>query len=340
VDPTAASPRHPGDPTGSTDPTGWTDAGRPSGLAEPSAAAVGDGPFVVALGGGHGLSASLRAVRRYAGAVTAIVSVADDGGSSGALRALMPDLPAPGDVRRCLGALSEDGSALGRVLEHRFADGELRGHALGNLLLVALSEELGSFAAAVDEVAARVGAVGRVLPATCGPVDLCAWRSAPGSAGSSPTPVAGQVAVQNAGGIYEVCLEPAAPASPPEVGDALTEADQVVIGPGSLFTSVLAAAVVPAVHASLQATSAQRVYVANLAPQEPETSGFTVADEVAALARHGVPVDVVVADPAREPGDLAALPVAVRVVTVPVASGSGRVHDPVRLAEALAALIA
>jgi uncharacterized cofD-like protein len=321
VDPTVASARHAGDPSDAT-------------------AAAGAGPSVVALGGGHGLSASLRAVRRYAGAVTAIVSVADDGGSSGALRALMPDLPAPGDVRRCLGALAEDGSALGRVLEHRFADGDLRGHALGNLLLVALSEELGSFAAAVDEVALRVGAVGRVLPATCGPVDLHAWRSAPGSEGGSVAPVAGQVAVQNAIGVYEVCLEPAVPASPPEVGEALTGADQVVIGPGSLFTSVLAAAVVPAVHAALQETSAQRVYVANLAPQEPETSGFTVADEIDALARHGVPVDVIVVDPTRDRGDLDRLPAPVRVVTAPVASGSGRVHDPVRLAEALAALIA
>lgn len=337
MDPAAASARHAGDERDLTGSVDATESRRPAGPA--ASGAPGAGPGVVALGGGHGLSASLRAARRYAGSVTAIVSVADDGGSSGALRALMPGLPAPGDVRRCLGALAEDGSALGRVLEHRFADGELRGHALGNLLLVALSEELGSFAAAVDEVADRVGAVGRVLPATCGPVDLRAWRDAPGPDRSSGAAVAGQVAVQNAGGVYEVCLEPAVPESPPEVGEALTAADQVVIGPGSLFTSVLAVAVVPAVHAALQATAAQRVYVANLAPQEPETSGFTVADEVAALARHGVPVDVVVADPARERGELDGVAATVRFVSTPVSNGSGRVHDPVRLAEALAALV-
>lgn len=291
--------------------------------------------MVVALGGGHGLSASLRAVRRYAGSVTAIVSVADDGGSSGALRAVMPDLPAPGDVRKCLGALAEEGSAFGRVLEHRFDAGDLEGHALGNLLLVALSQEMGSFSAAVDEVGRRVGAVGRVLPATIGPVDLRGLRA---PAGAPATPIDGQVAVQNASGVFEVRLEPSSPASAPEVGDAILAADQVVIGPGSLFTSVLAAAVVPAVRDALQATSAQRVFVANLGPQEPETSGFAVADELAALARHGIPVDVAVADPARplgERSDDGGVP----VVSRDVGSASGRVHDPERLAAALAGLL-
>ncbi|WP_421120326.1 uridine diphosphate-N-acetylglucosamine-binding protein YvcK [Aquihabitans daechungensis] len=295
---------------------------------------------MVALGGGHGLSASLRAVRRYAGTVTAIVSVADDGGSSGALRARMPDLPAPGDVRRCLGALSEEGSPFGRVLEHRFGEGDLEGHALGNLLLVALSQEMGSFAAAVDEVALRVGAVGRVLPATIGPVDLRGWHDQPGAADAPIAHVDGQVAVQNASGVFEVSLEPAAPTSSPEVAEAILAADQVVIGPGSLFTSVLAAAIVPAVRDALRATSAQRAYVANLGPQEPETSGFSVADEVAALARHGVPVDVIVADPARDLGDLHALGLRVPVASLPVAATTGAVHDPALLAAALAGLLA
>jgi uncharacterized cofD-like protein len=293
---------------------------------------------VVALGGGHGLSASLRAVRRYAGPITAIVSVADDGGSSGALRARMPDLPAPGDVRRCLGALAEEGSAFGRVLEHRFGEGELEGHALGNLLLVALSQELGSFSAAVDEVALRVGAVGRVLPATDGPVDLRGRRVQAG-ADESTAQVSGQVAVQNASGLVEVCLEPCAPTSSPDVGAAIRGADQVVIGPGSLFTSVLAAAIVPAVKEALEETSARRIYVANLGPQDPETSGFTVADEVAALGRHGIPVDVVVADPAREVADGGGSGPSVAVVSASVAATPGRVHDPGLLADVLAKLL-
>ncbi len=298
------------------------------------------GPNVVALGGGHGLSASLRAVRRYAGSVTAIVSVADDGGSSGALRAALPTLPAPGDVRKCLGALAEEGSPFGRVLEHRFDEGDLKGHALGNLLLVALSQEMGSFSAAVDEVALRIGAVGRVLPATIDPVDLQGWRAQLSVADAPVAPIDGQVAVQNASGVFEVGLDPASPASSPEVRAAVVDADQVVIGPGSLFTSVLAAAIVPAVRDSLLATTAQRVYVANLGPQVPETAGFTVADELAALARHGIPVDVVVADPDRAQGDPGAFGPPAVVADHPVAAARGRVHDPALLADVLADLLA
>lgn len=295
-----------------------------------------DGPNVVAVGGGHGLSASLRAIRRYAGSITAIVSVADDGGSTGALRALLPDLPAPGDVRKCLGALAAEDSPIGRVLEQRFGgDGDLAGHALGNLLLVALSQDLGSFAAAVDSMAERVGAVGRVLPATIGPVDLHGWRLQAEGAGGSVAEVDGQVAVQNASGVFEVSLEPEAPASAPEVPAAILGADQVVVGPGSLFTSVLAAAIVPAVQGALRDTAAQRVFVANLFAQVPETAGFTVAAEVAALGRHGVTVDAVVADPTRELGDLAAVAPGVPVSVRPVAAEGGRVHDSALLAATL-----
>jgi uncharacterized cofD-like protein len=297
---------------------------------------------VVALGGGHGLSASLRAVRRYAGDITAIVSVADDGGSTGALRAVMPDLPAPGDVRKCLGALAEDGSPIARLLEHRFSgDGNLAGHALGNLMLVALSQDLGSFAAAVDAMGERVGAVGRVLPATVGPVDLHGWRLRSGGAdgpGGAVAELDGQVAVQNATGVFEVRLEPGSPPSAPEVPAAILAADQVVIGPGSLFTSVLATAVVPAVHGALHQTTAQRVFVANLGPQVPETAGFTVADEVAALQRHGVPVDAIVVDPSREVGELEAAAHGVAVTVAAVGADHGRVHDPERLAGVLLAL--
>lgn len=296
------------------------------------------GPRVVALGGGHGLAASLQAARTYAGAITAVVSVADDGGSSGRLRAEWPDLPAPGDVRRCLCALADPGSALARTLEHRFAEGEggLGGHAFGNLLLASLTRELGSFTAAVDEVARLVGAVGRVLPATVGPVALEARLRADhlvGVAGGSR--VVGQVAVQNAHGVAGISLSPARPASPPAVAAAIAAADQVVIGPGSLFTSVLAAAVVPAVRQALAATSARRVYVANLAPQEPETAGFTLADHLGALAAHDIAVDVVLAhgdaSPASGPGPV--------VVTRPLADDRGLVHHPARLGAALSALV-
>jgi uncharacterized cofD-like protein len=294
----------------------------------------------VAVGGGHGLSASLRAVRRYAGSITAVVSVADDGGSSGRLRRELPDLPAPGDVRKCLGALAEEGAPFGRILEHRFGEGELEGHTLGNLLLVALSVETGSFGAAVDEVATRVGAVGRVLPATVEPVELVGEVG--GAGGDEPGAVevvVGQVAVHNASPVRRVRLRPEHPGSPPEVGEAIAAADQVVLGPGSLFTSVLAAAVVPAVAEALDDTAARRVYVANLAPQVPETEGFTVADEVAALADHGIEVDVVVCHPSRS-GGAEDLPTGVELVVAEVADEGGRVHDPARLADVLRGLAA
>lgn len=310
------------------------------GAARPdlTSSSADGGPRVVALGGGHGLSATLQAVRRYATSITAIVSVADDGGSTGALRAMLPDLPAPGDVRKSLGALAEADSPIARVLETRFSGGDLEGHALGNLLLVALSQDLGSFSAAVDEMAKRVGAVGRVLPATIGPVDLRGWRLRSDGREDVVAEVDGQVAVQNASGVFEVSLEPAEPPSDPEVPAAILGADQVVIGPGSLFTSVLAAAIVPAVHGALLATTAQRIFVANLGPQVPETAGFTVESEVAALHRHGVPVDAIVVDPSRELGDLDAVADGATVAVRPVAAGAGRVHDPALLAAALADL--
>lgn len=287
-----------------------------------------DGPRVVAIGGGHGLSATLRGLRAYAGEITAIVSVADDGGSTGRLRAQMPDLPAPGDVRRCLGALASDEEPFAAILEHRYDDGHLAGHALGNLLLVSLAAELGSFGAAVDELADRVRAVGRVLPATVGPVEL--------EGVARGQQVVGQVAVQNASGLRHLALRPHDARSDPAVAASILAADQVVLGPGSLFTSVLAAAIVPAVREAVSATSAQRVYVANLAPQVPETEGLTVADEVAALERHGVAVDVVVVDPRRCSTDGVPVPVEVR----PVAAPDRAVHDPERLAAALAELAA
>lgn len=291
------------------------------------------GPRVVAVGGGHGLAATLRAMRRYASSVVGVVSVADDGGSSGRLRQSMPRLPAPGDVRRCLSALADDASVMGNALEHRFHGGELDGHAFGNLLLAVLAEQLGSFTAAVDEVARQVGAVGRVLPATEGPVSLEGRRTdaAPGLAPSTRR-VVGQVAVQNTSGLAQVRLRPADPASPPEVAAAILAADQVVIGPGSLYTSVLAAAVVPAVRNALVLTGAQRVYVANLSPQLPETDGYSVVDEIFALFAHGIDVDVVLCDPSRSCGQQPSLK---PCVEMPVAHPGGLVHDPVRLAKAL-----
>jgi uncharacterized cofD-like protein len=304
------------------------------------------GPAVVAIGGGHGQAATLRAARRYAGSITAIVSVADDGGSSGRLRAAMPQLPAPGDVRRCLSALADPESALGSSLEHRYGegDGSLAGHALGNLLLAGLTAATGSFPAAVDEVGRLVSAVGRVLPATVGPVWLEGdLHAEPEDAGGGPHPssgafvptprVIGQVEVQNSRGMRRLTIQPADAESPPDVAEAILAADQVVLGPGSLFTSVLAVAIVPAVRRALEQTRANRVYVANLAPQVPETEGFTAADHIEALLGHGVPVDVALFHPGAL-GCEAGIPVP--LVERPVADDRGLAHHPERLADALA----
>src|SRR5215212_8669161 len=151
-----------------------------------------DGPVVVALGGGHGLAAALRAIRRYASSVTAIVSVADDGGSSGRLRRDLGVLP-PGDLRRCLVALSDD-ELWANAFEYRFAAGDLDGHALGNLMLVGLTDMTGDFTAALDAAGRLLNAVGRVLPATTEPVVL---KAEIGNVAAPAHEVEGQVAVQN-----------------------------------------------------------------------------------------------------------------------------------------------
>src|SRR6266576_5187537 len=130
-------------------------------------------PRVVALGGGHGLAVALGAIREYAGEITAVVGVADDGGSSGRLRRDF-DVPAPGDLRRCLVALASEDGAWSAAFEHRFGWGELAGHALGNLMLVGLAATLGDLTAALDEMGRVLGAAGRVLPATLGPVSMTA----------------------------------------------------------------------------------------------------------------------------------------------------------------------
>ncbi len=287
---------------------------------------------VVAIGGGHGLAATLQAVRRYASDITAVVSVADDGGSSGRLREGLA-MPAPGDLRRCLHALADPGSTLGAALEYRFPSGDLAGHALGNLLIAGLAEAAGGFVAALDEVARVVGAVGRVLPAT-EPVTLLA-----DSAGAPR--VEGQVAVQNTAGIRRLTVHPTRPVTPAEVVTAIEQADQVVLGPGSLFTSVLAAAIVPAVLGALSASRAPKVYVCNLRQEHPETEGFTALDHATALVAHGVPIDVMVCHPGQlscPTGDRHRS-LAVRCIERKVADGDAVVHDPARLATVLAELL-
>jgi uncharacterized cofD-like protein len=211
------------------------------------------GPSVVAIGGGHGAAQTLRAAKRYAGEITAVISVADDGGSSGRLRQEL-GLPAPGDIRRCIGALLPDDSPISAALEHRFSGpaGE-EGHAFGNLLIAALAETTGDFAGGVAMAARLVGAAGRIFPATRGPVVL----KGSGTNGE----ISGQARIKAAGGISRVEIVPGDAVPPAGAVEAIERADQVIIGPGSLYTSLLAATAVVPLREAIARTKAQVVYV-------------------------------------------------------------------------------
>jgi uncharacterized cofD-like protein len=286
---------------------------------------------VVALGGGHGLAVSLRAVAATADLVTAVVSTADDGGSTGRLRESW-DVPALGDVRRCLAALAPDDGVWPRILERRFDAGELRGHAVGNLVLLALTEELGDLQSACDEVARTCGIDldrARVVPVTDDAVVL-SGRTVGGQV------VDGQVAVATTTGVEEVWVSPGCTAASTVAIEAIRAADLVVLGPGSLYTSVLAAAVVGDVRKALADTAARVVYVANLQAERVESCGYDLAAHVAALVRHDVRADVVLA----EAGSPRTGTIGVEVVEAHMAASGGRVHDPRALGAALRALAA
>jgi uncharacterized cofD-like protein len=292
-------------------------------------------PAVVALGGGHGLGVALRAIRNYSDTITAIVSVADDGGSSGRLRRDL-DVPAPGDLRKALVALAADEPGWSRALEHRFRSGELEGHAVGNLFLVGLAESFDDLPTALAEAGRLIGAVGTVLPATLDPVVI--------KAEVAGEPVEGQVAVAQAGGrgrIERVELVPHDAAAPGAALQAIAAADQVVLAPGSLYTSVVAVLCVSDLQAAIAQAPGRVVQVANLHTESPETDGLDGTDHLEALLDHGARVDVLLFD--REHG-LRVDEDAVRARGVlPVADdltdAAGAEHDPEKLANALAALL-
>lgn len=294
---------------------------------------MSDRPRVVALGGGHGLAVVLRAARQYAGDITAVVSVADDGGSSGRLRRDLDVLP-PGDLRKCLVALAAPGSLWAGAFEHRFTAGELDGHALGNLVLVGLAETLGDPVAAIDEAARLVGAVGRVRPATAEPVVL--------KADIEGESVQGQVAVMTVGGrIRRIEVVPRDAPAHPDAVSAIAAADQVVLAPGSLYTSLLPVLVVPALRDAVATTPGRVVQVCNLRAQPPETTGLDATDHLRAVLDHGGRVDTFLYELD------GALPVdedrirawGVRPVGAALGGRSGLVHDPAKLARALADLL-
>ena len=304
------------------------------------------GIAAVALGGGHGLFASLSALRRVTTDVTAIVTVADNGGSSGRLRKEFGTLP-PGDLRMALAALCGDdewGMTWARVVQHRFGGtGELAGHTVGNLLIAALWDLLGDPVAGLDWVGHLLRVSGRVLPMAAVPLDIVAAVEGLDSARPDAISVVrGQAAcAATPGKVRSISLEPSDPPAVPEAVSAVQDADWVVLGPGSWFTSVLPHLLVPALAAALHATAARRLVTLNLVPQPGETEGFSPHRHLEVLAEHApaLTVDVVLADRDAARGcedelEKAARLLSARLVLADVAAEDGARHDPERLAAA------
>lgn len=239
----------------------------------------GHGARVVALGGGHGLSASLQALRRVTDNLTAVVGVSDNGGSSGRLRQEFGVVP-PGDLRMALAALCGDdtwGRTWSRVIQHRFSGtGDLKGHSLGNLMIMSMWEETGDVVAGLDWVAALLGAHGRVLPVSPVPLEIVADVRSDDLDSLELVQVRGQVEVATTPGCVEhISVDPASPPACPEAVDAIAEADLIVLGPGSWYTSVIAPLLVPGVREAISSSSARLAVVLNLTAQTGETPDFT-----------------------------------------------------------------
>ncbi|MDQ2708363.1 MAG: uridine diphosphate-N-acetylglucosamine-binding protein YvcK [Actinomycetota bacterium] len=297
----------------------------------------------VALGGGHGLFATLSALRLLTDQVTAVVTVADDGGSSGRLRGELGVLP-PGDLRMALTALADTGPGgdrWRRLFQHRFGGtGALAGHAVGNLLLAGLIEVLGDPVSALDAACALLGVRGRVLPMSTDPLVIEAEVT---GLGAEPARIRGQVAVASTPGrVRRVWLRPDRPRACPQAVQAVLDADLVLIGPGSWFTSVLPHLLVPELREALVSTPARRVVVLNLVPQPGETAGFSPEQHLHVLSQHApeLRVDAVLADSGSVPVPQRLLRAAEelggRAVLAPIGEADGAPrHNPAALAEAV-----
>ena len=311
---------------------------------------------VVAFGGGHGLFASLSALRLLVDDLTiddltAVVTVADNGGSSGRLRGEFGVLP-PGDLRMALAALCGDDTwdvTWSRVLQHRFAgEGEMRGHVVGNLLIVSLWELLGDHVDALDWIGRLLGAKGRVLPMALTPMVITAEVAGLLDDPDELVRVRGQVEVAiTSGTISSIALEPADPVICPQAIDAVRAADWMVLGPGSWFTSVIPHLMIPALREAIVTSDARLIVVLNLEEQPGETHGLGPGDHLAALIEHAPDLEpaVVLADRRCVGDDAAALEGTVAsygarlvLADVMVNDGSPR-HDPTKLAAAYAQIL-
>jgi uncharacterized cofD-like protein len=310
------------------------------------------GPRVVAIGGGHGLSTLLRGLKHVTSNITAVVTVADDGGSSGKLREELGIAPV-GDIRNCIAALADDESVMTQLLQYRFpADGDsvvVGGHAFGNLLIAALSAIEGDFEEGVRQSNRVLAVRGEVVPVAPTPLTLHAELE-------DGTTLEGQSLITRSRGVRRVWITPERARASAEAVRAIADADLVVLGPGSLYTSLLPALLVPEIRSALLASRALRVYVCNVATQVGETEGYTLRDHLAAFATHAADelVDVVLANDnfrARVPADYPAA--AVQLDDVSAASGRpllvtrdvvddahAHQHDPSKLAAVLLQVLA
>ena len=242
------------------------------------------GPAVVAIGGGSGLSAILRGLKEYTEDLTAVVAVSDDGGGSGVLREDL-GMPPPGDIRNCMEALADRETLMQQLLGYRFSEGRLAGQAFGNLLLAAMNGISDSFDQAVARMSQVLAITGQVLPVTnanvqleatfengssiCGESRICAFKK------------------QQRCGIHHVRLVPEWPAALPAALDAIAQADVILLGPGSLYTSVIPNLLVDGISNAIRGSGALKIYVCNIMTQEGETEGMSAAEHVAALLEHG-----------------------------------------------------
>jgi uncharacterized cofD-like protein len=251
------------------------------------------GPKIVAIGGGHGLNTLLRGLKEYTDHLTAIVTVADDGGSSGRLRRDLGILP-PGDFRNCIAALSDDEGLMSQLFQYRFGDdSDLDGHSFGNLYLTAMTAITGSFQSALDESRRVLAVRGRVLPSTVAQVVLSADLTVPAASDSQATAegrwqrIHGESQITaTLGRVQRVYLSPEDAPAYPEAIRAILEADMIAIGPGSLYTSVLPNLLVRDLARAIAAAPAPKVYVCNVATQAGETTGYDVSEHVRALRDH------------------------------------------------------
>lgn len=289
-------------------------------------------PRVVAIGGGHGLAMLLKAVRTYAARTTAIVATGDDGGSSGRLRECI-DMPAPGDLRRCIASVSPN-RELADAMEHRFTGGDLAGHAVGNLVLAGLVDAGHDLVGAAAQLSRWLGVdpdVMQVLPATEEPIDLVAE--------TPDGPVRGQVEIEAAGRLVHIAVDPPDPRVPAAATEALASADQIVLGPGSFYTSVLAPVVVPGIKRAIAARTGRFVFVANLQADETGVKDVDLAGHLAVLGMHDLAPDVVVTQRGALPlGDIERAAPGVQLVEADIDRPHGLAHDSELLGAVLSEL--